>query len=237
MKLTTKEILRHLGEGEAIAKVCEAAGISRADFDGWWQAECKRRVPPSQGARKAAVSGNVRIERDKLGIPHIHADNERDLFFGFGYATAQDRLFQLDWLRRKARGRLAEILGPEGVPSDQLYRTIDLAGIASREWDTLPQETRDLVSAYSAGVNALIEASRDNLPIEFDLLGYQPQPWLPTDCLVIAGEFRWYLTGRFPVIVIPELVKRALGDGPLYRAFLQAEADDESMMPPGSYSP
>src|SRR5205807_2285197 len=57
------------------------------------------------------------------------------------------------------------------------------------------------------------------------------------DCLAIAGEFRWYLTGRFPVIAIPEMVKRALGDGPLYRAFLQGEADEESMMPPGSYPP
>ena len=57
------------------------------------------------------------------------------------------------------------------------------------------------------------------------------------DCLAIVGEFRWYLTGRFPVICIPELAKRALGDGPLYRAFLLGEADDESVVPPGSYPP
>src|SRR5262249_28283473 len=127
-------------------------------------------------------------------------------------------------------GRLAEILGPEGVESDLLYRTIGLSHIAANEWDQL-HVIGDLLSAYTDGVNAVIEASRDNLPIEFDLLDYQPEPWSPIDCLVIAGEFRWYLTGRFPVIVIPELVKRALGDGPLYRAFLLTEAEDESILP------
>src|SRR5438128_1175424 len=87
----------------------------------------------------------------------------------------------------------------------------------------------------SFGINKVIEDSHVNLPIEFDLLDYQPEPWSPVDCLTIEGEFRWYLTGRFPVIVIPELARRALGDGPLFRAFLQAEADSESILPEGSY--
>src|SRR5262249_22134611 len=90
--------------------------------------------------------------------------------------------------------------------------------------------------AFSDGINALMEESRERLPIEFDLLDYQPEPWSPVDCLTIEGEFRWYLTGRFPVIVIPELAKRSLGDGPLYRAFLHVEKDDESILPPGSYA-
>jgi penicillin amidase len=176
----------------------------------------------------------VRICRDGHGIPHVEAMSDADLFFGFGYATAQDRLFQLDFLRRKARGRLAEILGPASVESDRLYRTIGLAQIADTEWRHLPQSTRDLVSAYTAGVNAVMEASVQLPAIEFDLLDYRPEPWSPIDCLVIAGEFRWYLTGRFPVILIPELVKRALGEGPLYQAFLRGEEDGESILPAGS---
>jgi len=100
----------------------------------------------------------------------------------------------------------------------------------------LPEETRAILRAFSAGINAVIEDSRDRLPIEFDLLGYRPEPWTPIDCLTIEGEFRWYLTGRFPVIVIPELARRTLGDGPLYRAFLEVESDAESILPPGSYS-
>src|SRR4051794_2962946 len=102
MKLSSQEILHRLGKGESIVAVCEAAGLSRPSFDAWWREECRRRVPGSNGTR--TVSGlerKVRIERDRSGIPHIHADSERDLFFGFGYAVAQDRLFQLDHLRRK----------------------------------------------------------------------------------------------------------------------------------------
>src|SRR5262249_24302846 len=73
------------------------------------------------------------------------------------------------------------------------------------------------------------------LPIEFDLLDSQPEPWTPADSLAVVGEFRWYLTGRLYVLAIPELVKRALGDGLLYSDFLRAEVDDESILQPGDY--
>jgi penicillin G amidase len=238
MKLSPQEMLRRLGNGENIAKICEAAGIARNEFDAWWKAECQRRVPGSQGSRKVGgLAGLVRIERDAWGIPHVHAESDRDLFFGFGYATAQDRLFQLDYLRRKARGRLAEIMGPEAIESDLLQRTVGVAQIAEKEWTTLPAEVCELLSAYTAGINALMEESRGCLPIEYDLLGYEPEAWRETDSLAIIGEFRWYLTGRFPVIAIPELIKRAVGDGPLYREFVLAEIDDESIMQPGEYTP
>jgi penicillin G amidase len=237
MRLSSTDLLLRLGQGETIASVCDAAGWSRSEFDVWWREECRKRVPAMQGAQRVAgLRGAVRIEHDRFGIPHVFAENDRDLFFGFGYAAAQDRLFQLEYLRRKARGTLAEVLGPEAVESDVLSRTAGLAQIADAELPTLPTEVRQLLAAYTAGINALIENSGDNLPIEFDLLGYRPSPWLPTDSLVIEGEFRWYLTVRFPVIAIPELAKRTLGDGPLYRAFLQGEVDDESILLPGEYA-
>jgi hypothetical protein len=132
-------MLRRLGNGEVIAKVCEAAGISRGDFDSWWREECRRRVPSALGVRSVGVQSKVRIQRDRWGIAHVHAESDRDVFFGFGYATAQDRLFQLDWLRRTARGRLAEILGPEAIESDLLYRTIGLSQIAEKELPTPAQ--------------------------------------------------------------------------------------------------
>ena len=191
---------------------------------------------PGQGSSpRAAVNGVVRIDRNRWGIPHVSADTDEDLFFGFGYAMAQDRLFQLDYLRRKAVGRLSEILGPDGLEPDIVARTLDLRRIAEAEWRQTPDETRRLVTAFSHGVNAVIAASGDRLPIEFDLLDYAPEPWSPVDCLAIAGEFRAYLTVRLPVIFIPELGKRTLGEGALYRAFLEGEADDESILPPGSY--
>lgn len=250
MKLTSTEILRRLGAGEPIARVCDAAGITRERFDAWWCEETRARVPDPAGRRRAAVQRTVTIERDRRGIPHVSADNDADLFFGFGYAQAQDRLFQLDCLRRRGSGRLAEVLGADGgelelvsrafgfrsvLELDLLARTVGLRRIAEREWGTLSNDVRALVTAFTSGINAAMEDGGDRVPIEFDLLGYRPEPWSPIDCLTIEGEFRWYLTGRFPVIVLPELVRRALGDGPLYRAFLRVEADDESILPPGSY--
>jgi penicillin amidase len=234
--MNTADWLKRLGSGDPIARLCAEAGIDRAEFDAWWQAECKRRVPSLAGSRKlSGLRGAVQISRDAHGVPHISAGADRDLFFGFGYAVAQDRLFQLDHIRRKAAGRLAEVLGAEAVESDRLFRTLDLAGLAEREWARLPAETRELVTAYAAGVDAVISEWRENLPIEFDLLGYRPEPWRPVDCLLVLNEFRWYLTVRFPVIAAPELVKRAVGDGPLYREFVTGEVDDESILHPGEY--
>jgi penicillin amidase len=235
-RLSSLEMLARLGAGQPIAEVCAAAGMSREQFDVWWHAEYSRHVPPTEGeCRVRGPRSRVDIRRDRWGVPHIFAECDGDLFFGFGYATAQDRLFQLDFWRRKARGRLAEVLGLGALGSDILYRTLGLARAADVEWAALPADTRELVIAYSAGINALIEQSRDRLPIEFDLLGYEPEPWAPEDCVAIAKETRWYMTGRLPVIVIPELAKRILGQGPLYREFLLGETDDESIVPPGAY--
>src|SRR5437870_3656240 len=148
---------------------------------------------------------------------------------------AQHRPYQRDDPRGKAPGTLAEVLGPEGLPVDIVARTVGLRRIAEAEWERLPVETRALLEAFARGINAVIEASRARRPIEFDLLDYAPAPWSPVDSLAVAGEFRYYLTVRFPVVVIPELAKRTLGPGPLYEAFLQGEADDESVLPPGTY--
>jgi penicillin amidase len=250
MNLAASELLRRLGDGDPIASVCAAAGLSPADFDAWWQAETRSRVPATAGTLRPGARRSVQLTRDGRGVPHVFAGNDADLFFGFGYAMAQDRLFQLDFLRRKGSGRLAEVLGPAsgeldflvrmvGVPSvldwDLLARTVGLRRIAEFEWTVLPEETRTLLAAFSDGINAHLDEVRDRLPIEFDLLDYRPEPWTPVDCLTIEVDFRWYLTGRFPVIAMPELARRTLGDGPLYRAFLQTEESDESILHPGEY--
>lgn len=255
MKLSAKEILRRLGAGESIGSVCALAGMARAEFDAWWKNESSARLPATSGSVGAGVQRPVQILRNEWGMPTILAGNDADLFFAFGYAMAQDRLWQLDYLRRRGSGRLAEIFGAGGkeldllarvigindiFELDLLARTVGLRRIAEAEWQRLPQETQRLVESFSAGVNALMKDCGGKLPVEFDLLDYRPEPWSPIDCLTIESEFRWYLTGRFPVIVVPELVKRRLddrlGDGPLYGAFLQGEYDDESILPPGSYA-
>jgi penicillin amidase len=232
----SRDILRWLGGGKSIDAICAAADWTRTEFDRWWSREAASRAAPTSGQIAAGVYAEATIERDRWGIPHIFADDERDLWFAFGLAMAQDRLFQLDYLRRKGFGRLAEVLGPEGLPLDIVARTVGLNRIAAAEWSRLPRHTKDVLEAFSAGVTAWIEKCGDRLPIEFDLLDYRPEPWAPVDSLAIESEFRWYLTGRFPVIVMPELAKRMLGDGPLYREFILGEEDEEAIVPLEAYA-
>ena len=204
--------LTALGQGTSIEDLCSQNGWSREEFDQRWHETIQARVP-DHADRSAAVDTTVTITRDELGIPHIYAKNEGDLFFGFGLAMAEDRLFQLDYLRRKGQGRLAEILGRAGLGADLVARTVGLNRIARREWDRLSPEVRARVQRFSDGINACIESMQDNTPVEFALLDYHPEPWSPIDCIAIEVEFRWYLTGRFPIITIPELAKRTLGEG------------------------
>lgn len=235
MKLPLHDIFRRLGDGDPIAVVCGAAGIERDEFDILWQEQIECRLPDTEGVLAAPVTSAVHIRRDAQGIPHIFSSAEHDLFVGYGYAMAQDRLWQLDYLRRRAVGRLSEIFGVEALESDLLVRTVGLHRIAADEERSLPDRSIGMLEAFSSGVNSVMEAQFDRLPIEFELLGYEPEPWRPMDCLAIMGEFRWYLTGRFPVIVMPELAKRVLGEGPMYEAFLTAEAADETILVSGSY--
>lgn len=240
MSELTREMFSRLGQGESIASVCTDAGMSRADFDAAWQAAIAARTPAAQGSTRVAVGGDVQgdveIVRDKWGIPHISTSNDADLFYGFGWAMAQDRLWQLDYLRRKAMGRLAEILGAEMVAQDTLVRTVGIHRIAAAELQQLPAATLTLLEHFAAGINGYMAASQAQLPIEFALLDYAPEPWTPLDSVAIWGEFRWYLTGRLPVIAYPEAARRLLGSDALFQAFLTPESGDESILPPGSYA-
>ena len=235
MDASDKSLLNKLGAGESIEDVCSDASFTREQFEEWWSKQLAARVPSTGGVRNA--SANVEILRDEWGIPHIYAECDADLFFGYGYAMAQDRLWQMDYLRRKAMGRLSEVLGSSGIELDTVARTVGLNRLAEAEVRRLSSETHGRLEAFSNGVNAFIAELGDLLPIEFDLLDYIPEPWSPVDSVAVWGEFRWYLTGRLPVIVIPELANRELGDADLYSAFLTGEAEDESIVPPGMYPP
>src|SRR5579862_1324680 len=186
MNRLSKETLRSLGAGETIDAVCRAARISRDEFLARWKEAAASRAPAASGSVKVGVGRPVEIGRDQWGMPHVFAESDADLYFGFGYAMAQDRLFQLDWLRRTGAGRLAEILGQDALELDLVARTVGLNRIARTLCERLPDETRRLLDAFSKGVNALIDASGDQLPIEFDLLDYRPEPWQPLDCMQIG---------------------------------------------------
>ncbi|MCZ7554828.1 MAG: penicillin acylase family protein [Bacteroidia bacterium] len=169
-----------------------------------------RALPETQGeASVSALSGPVEVFRDQAGIPHILAGNEYDAFVAAGYVHAQDRLWQMDVLRRYGSGRLAEIFGAEALPADRLMRTIGLHRQADSLLTEVSDQTRKILDAYSKGVNAGIHERGHSLPIEFDLLQYQPEPWTPAHSLIIARLLGWELAlSWWTDLTLSELIAR-----------------------------
>jgi len=143
----------------------------------------------------AGLDGPVEILRDSLGVPHIRANSTHDAFFGQGFAHAQDRLWQMDYDRRRAAGRWAEWAGPAWVDMDILMRRLGLAPSAEVDYAAFDDETRAMFDAYAAGVNAFI-GSTATLPIEYGLVGATPEPWQPWDGCAVY-KVRHVLMGAF----------------------------------------
>ena len=106
-----------------------------------------------------------------------------------------ERLFQMDLLRRSIGGRLAEIFGPDFAGSDRFNRTIGFRRAAEKSYTAISNETKELLQAYTEGVNDYIELNRKNLPPEFILLDYIPDPWDPVDSISISKLVAWSLGG------------------------------------------
>ncbi|MEE2884759.1 MAG: penicillin acylase family protein [Chloroflexota bacterium] len=236
MSYKDSDILKRLGNGDSIESVMRSMNMDKAQFHLWWETQTSGRNPQTSGKVKGAVSEDANIFRDANGIPHIFASSDHDLFWSYGYAMAQDRLWQLDYYRKRGMGRLSEILGPDALEYDRLVRTIGLNHIAIAQSKTLPVSTMHLLEAFSSGINAVMEDKSTRPPIEFELLDYRPEPWSPLDSIAILTEFKWYLTGRMPVIYLPEIAKRYLSNQDLYKAFLTPEAGNELIVPEEHYS-
>ena len=145
-----------------------------------------RPLPERSGSIDARVAAQATVNFDTHGEPHIRAASLEDAFFVQGYVTAQDRLFQMDALRRFAGGSLAEVLGPRLLDSDRESRKLRMRRIAEDAYVTLPATDRAAFAAYTRGVNEFIATHLNNLPVEFTLLNYQPRPWSVVDCLLLC---------------------------------------------------
>ncbi len=144
------------------------------------------------------LNAPVTVERDAHGVPRIRAGSLDDLVFAQGFVTAQDRLWQMDLLRRHAAGELAAILGRAMLQHDRLQRTLQLRTAADNAVAALPADQKHWLEVYARGVNASIVAQHDRLPIEFRLLGYQPAAWTPRDTMLVELAMFQDLTTGFP---------------------------------------
>jgi penicillin G amidase len=159
----------------------------------WWF--IYRPLPQIDGsASLPGLRQKVSVERDGWAVPHIRAATVEDLAEAQGYVMAQDRLWQMDLLRRAARGQLSEILGARTLKIDESFRTYGFARAAERDATLFDPESRKVMDAYSRGVNEFIEQHKKNLPLEFSLLHYEPKPWQPSDTLAISAYMYRTLT-------------------------------------------
>ncbi len=141
----------------------------------------------AQTVSVGGLSKQVTVRRDARSIPYIEAENDADLYFMQGYVTASDRLWQMDLLRRVARGETAEIFGNVAVDRDKHWRTYGFAKIATENLKNIGPESRAALENYAKGVNAFINSlDAKALPVEFQILQYRPSQWTPEDTIVIG---------------------------------------------------
>ena len=143
-----------------------------------------RALPQTSGSVTTRVTSSVEVSRDSLGIPHIQAKTLEDALFVQGYVTAEDRMFQMDALRRLAAGELSEVLGATTIDSDREARRLRLRRVAGQIYTTLPDSDKSGLAAYARGVNAYIESHHGRYGFEFTALGYDPRPWSVVDSLL-----------------------------------------------------
>lgn len=159
-----------------------------------------RSLPQIEGEISIAALGQpVKVIRDERGVPHIFAENEADLYVAQGYIQAQDRLFQMDLSRRQASGKLSEVIGEATLNNDKYFRTLGLRRAAEASYEQYSVEAKQVLQSFAGGVNAYMEELKENgkWPIEFTILGYEPEEWTVIDSLTIGKYMAFDLGGNW----------------------------------------
>lgn len=143
------------------------------------------------------VKADVEIIRDPHGVPHIKGQSEEDAYFALGYVHAQDRLWQMEAMRRVGGGRLSEVVGERALNSDRFMRMLGINRLVEAQYKILDEPVRRALDAYSAGVNAWMESHSGALPPEFLALLYRPEPWRPSDSLMWGKMMAIKLSGNW----------------------------------------
>ena len=162
------------------------------------------------------LKDTVNVSRDSLGIPHIYATNKLDLYRASGYLMAQDRMWQMDLLRRVTMGRLSEIFGKDYVEADMLFRSLKITEKSKRVLDSISPQLKQLLKAYSDGINQYIANHKENLPLEFSLLAYKPEKWKPIHTMNLTGYMGWNLSGAWESEMILYKLKNKIDSSRYY---------------------
>jgi penicillin amidase len=156
----------------------------------------------NQDVSLEGIGQDVTVYRDSAAVPHVYAKNAHDLYMATGYLMAQDRLWQMDLLRRVTQGRLSEIFGRQMLEDDMIMRSLRIPQKSRKVLNRSDQQVIDALRAFSAGVNAYIENHRDKLPPEFAILGYEPETWEPRHSVNLIGYMAWDLAPAWHAEVV-----------------------------------
>ncbi|HUG15728.1 MAG TPA: penicillin acylase family protein [Thermomicrobiales bacterium] len=178
------------------------------------------------------LDGPIDIYRDQYGIPHVRATRSHDAFFGQGFAHAQDRLWQMEFDRRRAAGTLAECAGRAALDMDILMRRLQLSESARADYDAFDDASKAMFAAYTAGVNAFIDTT-NALPVEFDLLGIDPQRWEPWHSGAIF-KVRHVLMGLWSTKLWRARILNALGPEWVAKIGVRGNESGLLIVPPGT---
>jgi penicillin amidase len=135
----------------------------------------------------------VKVYRDQYGIPHIFAKNEADLYLVTGYITAQDRFWQMDFLRRVTQGRLSEILPGNWIETDVILRSLRITEKSKKIFEHADSEIKEAIESFSNGINQYLDDHKDDLSFEFTIFGYEPEKWEAVHSINLIGYMAWDL--------------------------------------------
>jgi len=156
------------------------------------------------------LSAPLTIGRDSAGVVTITAQSGLDADFALGFVHAQDRLFQMELMRRLGTGRLSELFGIRTLKADKLMRMLGLAQQANTQYEAASSDLRAALDAYAAGVNAFMQWHGFPLPPEFLLLRFEPEPWRPADSLLWGRLMAWQLSGNAGQEIQDERLRRVV---------------------------
>jgi penicillin amidase len=195
----------------------------------------RRGWPETEGRLTAAgLQAPVEIVRVEPGVPHIYAQSAHDLFFAQGYVHAQDRLWQMEFNRIVGQGKLASLFGEGALEVDKIMRVLGLAAAAERDWQVLSPDTRAALTAYADGINAYLSTHRGRLPIEFTVLGVDPQPWKPVDSLTWGKMMALSLSQNHPFEILRGHLIAKLGEPVARRLMSPYPAEGPVIVHPGA---
>jgi penicillin G amidase len=174
----------------------------------------RMRLPQVKGTLQLeGLKASVEVLRDRWGVVHIYAPGAAEALFAQGFVHAQERLWQMDFTRRVVSGRLSEVLGEAGLPADRVMLTMSLRQTAEQEARQASGEILPLMNSYCDGVNAFIDSAirKHRLPVEFMLLGYQPEHWQIADILSWEKLMCWTLAANWQSELYRRQIIQALG--------------------------